>query len=170
MRRQGRLRRSCDLQQDHIIFILDDFSAAAKHLNPLPFWKGSPGMVSITPVKGWSMTCSNLYVEVVTSSTLECDFIWIWRYCRHNDVRRKMRQPLIQCDLCPCKKGKSEDRNHTRRTPCEDKGRDWSNVSTSQRMSKIDNEPPGARENHEIDSSLIAFKRNLLTDTLILDF
>lgn len=112
MRRQGRLRRSCDLQQDHIIFILDDFSAAAKHLNPLPFWKGSPGMVSITPVKGWSMTCSNLYVEVVTSSTLECDFIWIWRYCRHNDVRRKMRQPLIQCDLCPCKKGKSEDRNH----------------------------------------------------------
>lgn len=63
MKRHSRVARSCDLQQDPIVFTLDD---SQQHGNgkTLSFQKRSPETISITPVMGGIMSLLNVYVSL----------------------------------------------------------------------------------------------------------
>lgn len=63
MKRHSRVARSCDLQQDPIMFTLDD---SQQHGNgkTLSFQKRSPETISITPVMGVIMSLLNVYVSL----------------------------------------------------------------------------------------------------------
>ena len=66
--------------------------------------------------------------------------------------------------------GDLDKTTHIGRTPCEDEGRDWSDVSTSQGIPEMASKPPEDRGEAWNRFSLIALKRNQPAHTLILDF
>lgn len=79
------------------------------------------------------------YVEALTQGTCDYKLIWkqgLWKY---NTVKmRSFGLALIQYGLYPHKKRKipCEDR-HTGSTPCRDKGRNWSEATTSHQPLKV---------------------------------
>lgn len=73
-------------------------------------------------------------------------------------------------DWCPQRKGRFGYRDTRRTTLCEDGGRDRSDASTSQRMSKITGNAQKLGERHETDSSPEPQREHSTVNTLISDF
>ena len=71
--------------------------------------------------------------------------------------------------LLKWKPGKRQIHTQTRRTPCEDNGRDQGTASISQRMSKIARHQQGLDERHGTEFSSQPSERTNLADILISD-
>ena len=70
-------------------FLLESISREQWHQHYILFWICSP----------------KRYIEIVTPQASGCDPIWKWGLCTCNqDQMRSSTWPLIQYDLCPCKK------------------------------------------------------------------
>ena len=61
----------------------------------------------------WTLSPQNLYLEVLPSSTPECDYIWKWDFYRDNQLKmRSSRWALIQNDCCLCERKKKKLETH----------------------------------------------------------
>ena len=91
----------------------------------------------------WIVPHSNFYVEILTSSTSECDLICRENLYRGDQVKiRSLVLARIQYDWCPFKRGNLEMDTHTGRTPCEDEGGDWGDAYANQMMPEIRSKTP----------------------------
>lgn len=77
---------------------------------------------------------------------------------------------MIQKDWSPYKKRELDIETHAGRRPCENKGRDQGDVSTSQGRPMITSKPPEARGEAWKDSPSQTSEGVSSADTLILDF
>lgn len=94
----------------------------------------------------------HLYVEVLTTHTLECELIWAYCFCRCNylnwdEVILEWGGLSIQPDWHAYKRMPGDQTNtHTEKVPCEGEGRDEGDVSTGQETPSLANKTPEARQ------------------------
>lgn len=84
--------------------------------------------------------------------------------CRCDQAKmRPLERVIIRSDWCPHKKRRDTDRDPQGKLPCDNKGRDWSDDSTNQVMSRTAGDKWKQGERQGTDS-LGALVNNMISD------